>query len=204
MNKIQNFEQFNESETFGKLLGSISKGVKKLGWVIGRTGSDEDLAEEIFQYLSKLPTDYIKTTDFKKDRVYKVMESNYVFFGKMFKGDSGNEYRVDVIMASDPSIGLHDNPYRVVISKIVDKQTGYTPLRRYRSGSGNKPINLLTANPENNEKMTQLDCSQNIGKKIFEKCKEIFSKTNPNTKGDARGGQNTTEPSKGKFKGFTW
>lgn len=203
MNRIKKFQIFNESQTFGKLLGNISKGVSKMKWLIGKTGNDEDLAEEILTYLSKLPTDYIKTLDFKRDRVYKPMDSNYVFFGKIFKGDNQTEYRVDVIQASDPSIGLHDNPYRVIISKIVSKNT-YTPLSRYKSGSGNKQITLLTANPADNEKMTQLDCSQIIGKKIFEKCKEIYNKTVPNTKGDARGGKNITSPSKGKFKGFTW
>jgi hypothetical protein len=203
MKHLKKFEIFNESESFGKLLGSIARGVNKMKWLIGKTGNDEDLAKEILDYLSKLPTDYIKSNDFNKDRVYRPIESNYVFFGKMFKGDAQTEYRVDVIMASDPSIGLHDNPYRVIISKIVSKNT-YTPLSRYKSGSGNKQITLLTANPVDNEKMTQLDCSQVIGKKIFEKCKEIYNKTVPNTKGDARGSQNTTSPSKGRFKGFTW
>jgi len=215
MRKIQNFEQFNESENIGKFLGKISKGIKKLGWVIGKAGNDEDLAEEILDYLSNLPQDYIDSTDFKKDRVYNPSSGTFVFFGKIFPRDANSQYRIDVIQASNPAIGLHDDPYRIVISKLSESKvvsaTGgnkvkYEPFSRFEKGrTGRRRVSkselLITANPTSAEEMVQLQCSQQIGKKIFNKCQEIWEKTNPNTKGTARGGQNITS-NKVKDKGF--
>jgi len=221
MKKIQNFEQFNESETIGKILGNISKGVKKLGWLIGKTGSDEDLAGEILDYLMKLPQDYVAETDFKKDRVYNPSVGTFVFFGKIFPRDSKSEYRIDVIQASNPAIGLHKEPFRIIISKLSEKKvtspTGgnkvkYEPFSKFEKGrTGRSRVSkselLITANPISTEEMVQLECSQQIGKKIFNKCQEIWNKTNPNTKGRARGGQNTPS-TKGKGLmgrlGLTW
>jgi hypothetical protein len=73
-------------------------------------------------------------------------------------------------------------------------------------GRAQKPELLITANPKANEEMTQLDCSQQIGKKIYDKCQQIWNLTNPNTKGRARGGQNTPPREKGFLNrlGFTW
>jgi len=221
MSRIQNFEQFNESETIGKLLGNINKGVKKLGWLIGKTGSDEDLAGEILAYLDNLPQNYIASTDFRKDRVYNPSVGTFVFFGKIFTKDSKSEYRVDVIQASNPAIGLHKDPYRIVISKLsgskVTSPTGggkikYEPFSKFEKGKNqrgrvSKSELLITANPTATEEMIQLECSQQIAKRIFNKCQEIWDKTHPNTKGRARGGQNVPS-TKGKGLlgrlGLTW
>lgn len=223
--RIQSFEEFNKTnesiiggllgigaiaagvaglgpgaaEKTGGLLGKISKGVKKLGRSIGKTGSDEDLAGEILTYLNGLNTDYVASNDFKKDRIYNPSPGNYVLWGNIFKGDSGTEYRVDVVNASDPAIGLHSDPYRIFISVIVPKKdTGtfqYLPKNRQTTS---------TAVPKGDEKVIQLDCSQPVSKKIYDKCQEIFSLTKPNAKGRARGGQNVTKPQKGKFFNYTW
>lgn len=189
------------SDNFGKLLGSISKGTSSLKNMIGKTGNDEDLAVNILNYLNKQSKDYSVSTDFSKSQVQKPMESNYVIFGKIFPNDSQTEYRVDIIQASTLKMD-----YRIVISKIVDKGTGsaFIGLRRSNTGKDLKIPVLKTPNPGDNEKMTQLDCSQQIGKKIFDKAKEIYDLVNKNTKGDARGGLNTNTKAKGKFINWTW
>jgi hypothetical protein len=245
MKNIKSFDQYNESllatglagvalgaaaigiaggpaaEKVGKTLGGISKGIKRFKSLVGKTGKDEDLAEQILAYLKKLPTDYIASTNFRADRVYHPIPGNFVFFGDtIFPKDQG-KYRVDVFKVSELEVGLHNDPYRVIISKVAQVNTGHNPLQRYSGGIGaNDPgvppqaANLLiTANPKADEEMCQLDCSLQIARKIYEKCEEIWNKTNPNTKGAARGGQNTTTPQPrnsgsgkkgGLFRRWTW
>jgi hypothetical protein len=242
MRKIKNFKNYNESvfgtlaaggaaigavalaapaaaEGVGKLVGKLKKGARYLGSLIGRVGSDEDLAKEILDYLNNLPQDYVASTDFKKDRIYNPMPNNYVFFGNIFPRDASSEYRVDVLNTSELDEELHDKPYRVIISKLsqtdVDikspKGDKYVPFGDYKGGKGkNDPkVNyfktpganlLMTANPKADEEMIQLDCSLPISRRIYEKCEKIWNKTNPNTKGAARGGENKLK----KFRGWTW
>ena len=189
------------SGQFGKLLAGISKGVSSLKNKIGKTGNDEDLAVIVLNYLNAQSKAYSKTTDFSKSMVQKPIESNYVIFGKIFPADANTEYRVDIIQAS-----IQKMDYRIIISKIVDKGSGsdFIGLRRSKSSQGLKLPVLKTPNPGDDEKMTQLDCSQQVGKKIFDKAKEIYDLVNKNTKGDARGGLNTNTKAKGKFRSWTW
>ena len=188
------------SGQFGKLLSGISKGVSSLKNKIGKTGNDEDLAVIILNYLNAQSKDYSKTTDFSKSMVQKPMESNYVIFGKIFPADANTKYRVDIIQASTQKMD-----YRIVISKIIEKGTSnFIGLRRSKTGKDLKIPVLKTPDPGDDEKMTQLDCSQQIGKKIFDKAKEIYDLVNKNTKGDARGGLNTNARAKGKWGKWTW
>ena len=186
---------------FGKLLAGISKGVSNLKNKIGKTGNDEDLAVIVLNYLNAQSKAYSGSTDFSKSMVQKPVESNYVIFGKIFPADANTEYRVDIIQAS-----IQKMDYRIFISKIVDKGAGsnFVGLRRSKTGANLKLPVLKTPNPGDDEKMTQLDCSQQVGKKIFDKAKEIYDLVNKNTKGDARGGLNTTQRAKGKFRTWTW
>jgi len=212
------------AEGVGKILGKIKSGLPRFGSIIGKTGKDEDLAEEIHEYLKRLPLDYISSTDFNYNRVYMPLPGTFVFFGKIFQKDQV-DYRIDVICTSDMKIkDLDENPYRIIISKLVRKPTGYIPFSKYKGGIGandpglppNIPNLLITANPKADEEMIQLECSLVIGRKIYEKCAEIWQKTHPNTKGAARGGQNTTTPqprgsgrnpssrNQGLFRRWTW
>lgn len=223
MARIKNFNQYNESvagavaaaglaaagislfggktaEAFGKLLGKIQTGAKHLKTIIGRTGKDEDLAEQVLNYLKNLPTDYVASTAFNYGRVYNPMPASFVFFGKVFPLDSQTNYRVDVINLSDMKLEMHGKPYRIIISKLTKTPTGFVPFGKYKGGIGandpgvpsQMPNLLITANPKADEEMCQLDCSLQIARKIYNKCQEIWDKTNPNTKGSARGDQNTT------------
>jgi hypothetical protein len=102
-NKIQRFEEFNESvvagllgigaiaaavagfgpgaaEKSGAALSKIEKGISKIGKTFGKTGNDEDLAKQITNYLKNVPTDYIANDDFNKERVYNPKPGNYFFY----------------------------------------------------------------------------------------------------------------------------
>jgi len=212
------------ADKIGGFLGKVRTGLPRFGSIIGKTGNDEDLAEEINEYLKRLPLDYISSTDFNYNRVYMPIPGTFVFFGKIFHKDPV-DYRIDVICTSDMKIkDLDKNPYRIIISKLVRKPTGYIPFSKYKGGIGandsglppNIPNLLITANPKADEEMIQLECSLVIGRKIYEKCAEIWKNTHPNTKGAARGGQNTTTPQprgsgitasntrQGMFRKWTW
>ena len=135
------------------------------------------------RYLNAQSKAYSGTTDFSKSMVQKPMESNYVIFGKIFPADANTEYRVDIIQAS-----IQKMDYRIVISKIINKGSGsdFIGLRRSKSSQGLKLPVLKNPDPGDDEKMTQLDCSQQVGKKIFDKAKEIYDLVNKNTKGDLK------------------
>lgn len=237
MKRIKSFNKFNEgvlgtlaaggaaigalalaapgsAERLGKLIGNIHKGIKHLKTLIGRTGNDEDLAEQILDYLDKLPTNYKPVSkDFDKDKIYCPMPGNFVFFGKIFPKDGQTDYRIDVLNISDLKIELHKQPFKVIISKLNRKLTGivdddgeqYVPFGDYKGGigrndPGKNPFKnpgqslLMTANPNAEEEMVELDCSLQVARRIYKKCEEVFEKTNANTKGSARGNVNTTKP----------
>jgi hypothetical protein len=205
MKYIQKYENYVEeiATGFGKLLANISKGASHLSSKIGKTGNDEDLANNILSYLDKMSKDYNNTNDFDKTKISKIGDmENYVFFGNIFPKDQQQEYRVDVIKALNRE--FEKDPYRIIISKIVKKGVEFRGLDRYKPASGKQPQVLSTANPNKDEEMVQLDCSQQIAKKIYDRTKNIFDLSNKNTKGDARGGKNTTYRQPGKFKKWTW
>ena len=209
---MKHIKHFNEglATGFGALLAKISTGTNNLLGRIGKTGNDEDIADEILKFLNKMNTDYNKSTKLDKTKVSKVGDmENYVFFGSevemlstKFSNNYQQEYRVDVIKAMSKE--FFDDPYRIIISKIVEASRGRFIGFDGTKNAGKQPMILSTPNPEDDEKMAQLDCSQQIAKKIYDKTKEIYDKTNKNTIGDARGGENSLTKKPGKLGNWTW
>lgn len=218
MKHIYTYSKFNESITFGKLLGNISKGLNKIKRMIGFTGEDEDLADDILSFLDKKLSGakYVNNTNFDKEMIQRPIPGQFVFYGKdIFPNQNEKEFRVDVIKASDPSIGLHKDPYRVYISVVTKDSvaslgTGYNKTSSGHTKTKRRSDNhelLITANPKMDEKMEQLNCSTQAAEMIWRKCEEIQKISTPTTKGNARGGSNEPQKRKGnifKKMGISW
>lgn len=202
----------------GKMLAGVAKGIKSFGNRISLSGNDEDLAKNVEKYVDGLPEAYDADTRYGKGKIHRQGNTDYfVIYGKeIFPNAKGTEFRVDIIKASDPSLGLHKDPYRILISKIrpaVKKPSGdgigtvrrQDPAAAARRGfTGPEVGSLSTPNANKAEDFVHLDCSQSIAKKIFDKIKHKWELTNPNTKGVARGNQNTNKPQPGKIGRLTW
>lgn len=217
--KYQEYADFNEglASLTGKVISKIEKGIKSFGSRISLTGKDEDLAKNIENYVNQLPETYNPNIRYQKDQIHRQGNTDYfVIYSKdIFPNAHGAEFRVDIINASDPSIGLHEDPYRIIISKVAPKGS---PERREigtfrrqdqavaarRSNLGQEVGQLATPNANKTEEFMRLDCSQPIAKKIFDIIKHKWELSNPNTKGLARGNQNTNTRQPGRVGSLTW
>jgi hypothetical protein len=173
--------------------------------------NDNDLGKQILEYLKEYPIKYKTDTDLKKKDITRVEDSNrfYFFSKKIFfeiieKKDiktgkkiitkkSTGEYRIDVVMVSNEKNKLHTNPYQIYISNIskesdIDASRGgdigvlrnYKPMG-WRSRLGKNIGNIST----DESKILNLD--KNLSKNIYEETEKVWSMTNKNVKGSARG-----------------
>lgn len=196
MKHLKNFKSYNEglASAFGNLLSKIENTTKDVLGRIGRTGNDEDLAREVLQYVNNMQTDYNRN---EKDmssyaKILKVDGiDNYIFYGHVFPRDKETKYRVDVIKVLDRN--FEKEPYKVIISKIVDRGVKFRGL----GDNSIQPLTLATPNASKDEKPYVLDISQQIAREIYNRVSTVYELTNKNTKGDARGGQNTIDRQRG-------
>jgi hypothetical protein len=229
MKHLKKFNTFNEAwigklgEFAGNIQSKIMSGATNFAKKFSLTGNDEDLANNIFTYIKSIPEDYDANERYNKGQILGPDNTDYfiIFSDKIFPNNSA-EFRVDIVKASDPKLHIRYNndlqkePFRIIISKIIKSDGPSTSqigvLKRHNPVNSNriKPSGEVgqTSTPNNVGKVgesVKIECSQVIAKKIFDLVKHKWELTHANTKGDARGGQNTNQrqPSSGGRK-LTW
>jgi hypothetical protein len=217
MKHLKEFSAFNEAwigklgEFAGNVQSKIMSGVTNFAKKFSLTGNDEDLANNILTYIKSIPEDYDPNERYNKGQILRPDNTDYfiIFSDKIFPNNSA-EFRVDIVKASDPKLHIRNNndlqkePFRIIISKIIKSDGPSTSqigvLKRHNpvnANRRNRPSGEVgqtsTPNVGKVGESVKIECSQVIAKKIFDLVKHKWELTNANTKGDARGGQNTNQ-----------
>jgi len=217
MKHLKEFSAFNEAwigklgEFAGNVQSKIMSGVTNFAKKFSLTGNDEDLANNILTYIQSIPEDYDPNERYNKGQILRPDNTDYfiIFSDKIFPNNSA-EFRVDIVKASDPKLHIRNNndlqkePFRIIISKIIKSDGPSTSqigvLKRHNpvnANRRNRPSGEVgqtsTPNVGKVGESVKIECSQVIAKKIFDLVKHKWELTNANTKGDARGGQNTNQ-----------
>lgn len=229
MKHLKEFNTFNEAwigklgEFAGKVQSKIMSGATNFTKKFSLTGNDEDLANNIFTYIQSIPEDYDPNERYNKGQILRPDNTDYfiIFSDKIFPNNSA-EFRVDIVKASDPKLHIRNNddlqkePFRIIISKIIKSDGPSTSqigvLKRHNpvnANRRNRPSGEVgqtsTPNVGKVGESVKIECSQVIAKKIFDLVKHKWELTNANTKGDARGGQNTNQRQpNGRGRNLTW
>jgi hypothetical protein len=229
MKHLKEFSAFNEAwigklgEFAGNVQSKIMSGVTNFAKKFSLTGNDEDLANNILTYIQSIPEDYDPNERYNKGQILRPDNTDYfiIFSDKIFPNNSA-EFRVDIVKPSDPKLQIRNNndlqkePFRIIISKIIKSDGPSTSqigvLKRHNpvnANRRNRPSGEVgqtsTPNVGKVGESVKIDCSQVIAKKIFDLVKHKWELTNANTKGAARGGQNTNQRQpNGRGRNLTW
>jgi len=183
MRHLKTFEFFKKNEIFSSLGSAFGKGAGIISNMIPKMsdskGKDEDLGQEIFNYLEKLSREYNRSGNYNPQTVNKASNDWYYFVGSPFK--SSEKHKVDIMQHIDHN--TKSNPeYNILINKVT-QDSGWS-LRS--NDGGRKDPNRYNQIGVDKEKGERLNISQSLAKKIFNLSVSIYTDVTKNVKDDAR------------------